>query len=119
LQFGSFLKYFKGQKNFKLVLEKLNTPPGEKIHLKGLIGSSKTILIANLFAKANKNFTILLNDKEEAAYFYDDLNNLGLSDSTLFFPSSYKRSVQYGQTEQENIVQRTEVLNRIATDSNP
>jgi len=101
------------------VLEKLNTPPGEKIHLKGLIGSSKTILIANLFAKANKNFTILLNDKEEAAYFYDDLNNLGLSDSTLFFPSSYKRSVQYGQTEQENIVQRTEVLNRIATDSNP
>ena len=91
----------------------LDTPPGEKIHLKGLIGSAKTILLANLFQKSSKNFTILLNDREEAAYFYDDLNNLGLSESTLFFPSSFKRSVHYGQTEQENIVQRTEVLNKI------
>lgn len=56
---------------------------------------------------------LLLNDREEAAYFYDDLNNLGLGDSVLFFPSSYKRSIQYGQPEQENIVQRTETLNRV------
>jgi transcription-repair coupling factor (superfamily II helicase) len=97
----------------------LNTPPGEKIHLKGLIGSSKTILLANLFQKSTKSFTILLNDREEAAYFYDDLNNLGLSETTLFFPSSYKRSVQYGQTEQENIVQRTEVLNKISQNEKP
>jgi transcription-repair coupling factor (superfamily II helicase) len=97
----------------------LNTPPGEKIHLKGLIGSAKTILLANLFLKSAKSFTILLNDREEAAYFYDDLNNLGLTESTLFFPSSYKRSVQYGQTEQENIVQRTEVLNKILLNEKP
>ncbi|TNF45242.1 MAG: DEAD/DEAH box helicase, partial [Bacteroidetes bacterium] len=97
----------------------LNTPPGEKIHLKGLIGSAKTILLANLFQKSTKCFTVLLNDREEAAYFYDDLNNLGLSDTTLFFPSSYKRSVQYGQTEQENIVQRTEVLNKISLNEKP
>ena len=97
----------------------LNTPPGEKIHLKGLIGSSKTILLANLFQKSTKSFTILLNDREEAAYFYDDLNNLGLSKSTLFYPSSFKRSVQYGQTEQENIVQRTEVLNKILLNEKP
>ena len=97
----------------------LNTPPGEKIHLKGLIGSAKTILLANLFQKSTKSFTILLNDREEAAYFYDDLNNLGLTESTLFFPSSFKRSVQFGQTEQENIVQRTEVLNKILLNEKP
>ncbi|HSO85293.1 MAG TPA: transcription-repair coupling factor [Draconibacterium sp.] len=97
----------------------LNTPPGEKIHLKGLIGSSKTILLANLFQKSAKSFIILLNDREEAAYFYDDLNNLGLTESTLFFPSSFKRSVQYGQPEQENIVQRTEVLNKISLNEKP
>jgi transcription-repair coupling factor (superfamily II helicase) len=62
---------------------------------------------------------LLLNDREEAAYYYDDLNNLGLVNSTLFFPSSYKRSVQYGQPEQENIVQRAEALNRIrSSDTN-
>jgi transcription-repair coupling factor (superfamily II helicase) len=119
LQTGQFLKYFQGQKNFKKIVEMLKTPPGEKIHLKGLIGSAKTILIANLFQKSVKNFTILLNDREEAAYFYDDLNNLGLTESTLFFPSSFKRSVQYGQTEQENIVQRTEVLNKILLNEKP
>ena len=97
----------------------MNTPPGEKIHLKGLIGSSKTILLANLFQKSTKSFTILLNDREEAAYFYDDLNNLGLTESTLFFPSSFKRSVQFGQTEQENIVQRTEVWNKILLNEKP
>ncbi len=113
MQTGQFLKYFQGQKNFKKIIEILNTPPGEKIHLKGLIGSSKTILLANLFRKTSKTFTILLNDREEAAYFYDDLNNLGITENTLFFPSSYKRSIHYGQTEQENIVQRTEVLNKI------
>ncbi|HSH19148.1 MAG TPA: transcription-repair coupling factor [Draconibacterium sp.] len=119
MQTGQFLKYFLGHKNFKKIVEKLDTPPGEKIHLKGLIGSAKTILLANLFQKSSKNFTILLNDREEAAYFYDDLNNLGLSESTLFFPASFKRSIQYGQTEQENIVQRTEVLNKISQNKNP
>ena len=119
MQTGQFLKYFQGQKNFKKIIEKLNTPPGEKIHLKGLIGSSKTILLANLFRKASKTFAILLNDREEAAYFYDDLNNLGISENTLFFPSSFKRSIHYGQTEQENIVQRTEVLNKIWLNDKP
>ncbi len=119
LQPKQVLQLFQGQRSFKESLKWLDTPPGEKIHLKGLIGSAKTILLANLFKKVGKNFTILLNDREEAAYFYDDLNNLGLGDSTLFFPSSYKRSIHYGQPEQEHIVQRTEVLNRILLAGKP
>lgn len=115
---GQFLKYFEGQNNFTEILEKLKAPPGEKIHTQGLIGSVKTILLSNLFQKSNKNFVVLLNDREEAAYFFDDLNNLGFAESTLFFPSSYKRSIQYDDLEQENIVQRTEVLNKIARKEN-
>ena len=113
------LKLFQGQRNFKEVLKWIDTPPGEKIHLKGLIGSAKTILLANLFLKTQRSFSILLNDKEEAAYFYDDLNNLGLSEYTVFFPSSYKRSIQFGQPEQENIVQRTEALNQVIHSTKP
>ena len=100
LETEQFLKYFKGQKNFKAVLEKLNAPPGEKIHTRNLIGSSKTILLANIFKNSNKNIVVFLNDREEAAYFYDDLNNLGVTENTLFFPSSYKRSIQLGGIEQ-------------------
>jgi transcription-repair coupling factor (superfamily II helicase) len=109
----TFLNYFKGQKQLATLVKKLAAPPGEKIHLHGLIGSAKTILTANLYLKLRQNMVLLLNDREEAAYFFDDLNNLGLEKSTLFFPSSYKRSIQYGQPEQENIVQRTETLNSL------
>jgi len=109
----TFLKYFKGQKHFAGLAKKLAVPPGEKIHLHGIIGSAKTILTANLYQKLNQNMVLLLNDREEAAYFYDDLNNLGFGEFTLFFPSSYKRSIQYGLPEQENIVQRTETLNNL------
>ncbi|MCE4566762.1 transcription-repair coupling factor [Maribellus sp. CM-23] len=113
-----FLQYFEGHPGFSKVKKKLFAPPGEKVHLQGLIGSAKTILLAKLFQNTGKNFVVLLNDREEAAYFYDDLNNLGLSEQTLFFPSSYKRSVQYDRPEQENIVQRTEVLNLLSKKEN-
>ncbi|WP_167610926.1 transcription-repair coupling factor [Maribellus sediminis] len=110
----TFLKYFEGHTGFDKVAQKLTAPPGEKLHLHGLIGSSKTILLAQLFKNTVKNFVVLLNDREEAAYFYDDLNNLGFDEDTLFFPASYKRSIQYDQPEQENVVQRTEVLNMLS-----
>ena len=53
--------------------------------------------------------------KEDAAYFYNDLVSLVGEDSVFFFPSTYKRSVQYEQTEPANIVLRTEVLNHLAS----
>ncbi len=115
----AFLKYFEGHATYSEVEKKVTAPPGEKIHLHGLIGSAKTILLSHLFIKLNRTFVVLLNDREEAAYFFDDLNHLGLEESTLFFPSSYKRSIQYDQPEQENVVQRTEVLNLLSKQEKP
>lgn len=52
-----------------------------------------------------------MNDKEEAAFFYNDLAQFLPAEKLFFFPSSYKRSVQYGQTLPDAVVQRTDVLN--------
>jgi hypothetical protein len=52
----TFLKYFKGQKHFAGLAKKLAAPPGEKIHLHGIIGSAKTILTANLFRNSAKTW---------------------------------------------------------------
>jgi transcription-repair coupling factor (superfamily II helicase) len=90
----------------------LNTP-GEKIHLQGLVGSSRSILTCLVSEEIQKTFVICLNDKDEAAYFYDDLITLASEVEVLFFPSSYKRSVHYETIEQENIILRTEVLNKL------
>ena len=88
LETAAFLKYFEGHSIAAKVVKKALAPPGEKIHLRGLIGSSKTILLSQLFNSSSKNIVLVLNDREEAAYFFDDLSNLGLKDETFFFPSS-------------------------------
>jgi transcription-repair coupling factor (superfamily II helicase) len=86
----------------------------EPIHLKGIAGSSISFIIATLFDKTNQPILFGLNDREEAAYFYDDLSILLSENDVLFFPSSYKRSTRHGKVEHENIIRRTEVLNRIS-----
>jgi transcription-repair coupling factor (superfamily II helicase) len=107
-----FRKLFGGHKH-KSELRKLLNTPGEKVHLQGLAGSARSILVCSLSASISKTFVICLNDKEEASYFYDDLNTLSPDVPVLFFPSSYKRSVNYESIEQENIILRTEVLSHL------
>ncbi len=92
---------------------KLADTPGEKIYLHGLIGSSRSIAASFLAEKLLRPLVICLNDKEEASFFYDDLVTLDIRPPVLFFPSSYKRAVQYEETEQENIILRTEALNKL------
>ena len=83
------------------------------MHLRGLIGSSKSMYASLLSEQARQPVLYVLNDKEEASYFYDDLISMETTSPVLFFPASYKRSIQYGQPEQENIILRTEVLNQL------
>lgn len=84
-------------------------------YLEGLSGSSRSSLIHACLSELKGPHLILFNDKEEAAYFYTDLVTLdGSPDRTLFFPSSYKRSIQYQQTDEANIITRTQTLRRLS-----
>ena len=107
-----FRKLFSGHEHKSELRELLNTP-GEKVHLQGIVGSARSILTCLLSESIPKTFVICLNDREEASYFYDDLNTLSTEVPVLFFPSSYKRSVNYETIEQENIILRTEVLSSL------
>jgi transcription-repair coupling factor (superfamily II helicase) len=84
-------------------------------YLDGLTGSSRSALIHACLNELKGAHLIIFQDKEEAAYFYTDLVTLdGSPDRTLFFPSSYKRSVQYQQTDEANIITRTQTLRRLS-----
>ena len=87
----------------------------ERIRLEGLSGSSKALLVASVFQKTQSTHIVIIPEKEDAAYFYNDLVAITGDEAVFFFPSTYKRSVQYGQTEPANIVLRTEVLNHLAS----
>lgn len=86
-----------------------------KIRLKGLTGSVKSIFSAAIGSHIPYNQVFVLSEKEVADYFYSDLVTLLGSEKVLFFPSSYKRTIQAGQLDNTNIVLRTEVLNRISS----
>jgi transcription-repair coupling factor (superfamily II helicase) len=90
-----------------------------KIHLKGLLGSSLSFVIQALFTKSQQSFLILCNEKEEAAYILNDLEQLVGDKEVLFYPSSYRRPYQIEETENANVLLRSEVLNRINSRQKP
>ena len=90
-----------------------------KIHLKGLIGSSLSFVIRSLFDKSELPFLIMLQDKEEAAYYLNDLEQLIGEQDVLFYPGSYRRPYQIEETDNANILLRAEVLNRINSRKKP
>jgi len=86
---------------------------GKNIRIKGLSGSLDAVIAVALNQQTNKNHFFILHDKEEAAYFINDLQNLGEQKEVLLFPTSYKRPYQFEETENANILMRAEVLNRL------
>ena len=83
-----------------------------RMALVGLSASSSSVVFAAL--KLQKVFLFILQDAEEAGYFYHDLTQQMGDSHVLFFPSSYKRAVKYGQKDPANEILRTEVLSHLS-----
>ena len=90
-----------------------------KVQLKGLTGSSLSFTIAQAFKTNDLPFLVLLNDKEEAAYYLNDLEQLIGENDVLFYPGSYRRPYQIEETDNANVLLRAEVLNRINSRKKP
>lgn len=92
---------------------------GEKVHLGGLVGSSLSFVLQALFKKTEQPFLVILDDKEEAAYYLNDLEQMVGADDVLFYPGSYRRPYQIEETDNANVLLRAEVLNRINSRKKP
>ena len=90
-----------------------------KINAKGLLGSALSFVIQSTFEKAELPFLLLFSDKEEAAYYLNDLEQLINDQDVLFYPGSYRRPYQIDETDNANILLRAEVLNRINSRKKP
>ena len=83
------------------------------IFLGGLRASAAPLFVSS-FLKQNKYpFVFILNDQEEAGYFYHDLTQINGEENILFFPSSYRRAIKYRQKDAPSEILRTEVLSRL------
>ena len=85
----------------------------EKLALKGNKGSFLNVLIAALQAKKPQRQLIIANDNEEAAYIFNDLQNLLGETKALYYPASSTSPYETSRTQNANIIQRAEVLSEL------
>ena len=104
-------------------LKAVNDESVKHLFLKGMVASSAPVFFAaaasrtdNGKKRAQKPLTavFILQDNDEAGYFYHDLTQILGTDNVLFFPSSYRRAVKYGQRDAANEILRTETLSRLS-----
>ncbi len=85
------------------------------VFLKGVLASAMPVIVASLCHRRSQAFFIIMPDADEAGYAYNDLCHLMGQDDVLFFPSSYKRAVKYGQQDAANEILRTQTLARLSS----
>ncbi len=90
-----------------------------QIQISNLTGSSLSFVISETFKKVDKPYLLIFNDKEEAAYYLNDLEQLLGDKNVLFYPGSYRRPYQIDETDNANVLLRSEVLNRINSRKKP
>src|SRR5574344_2587072 len=83
------------------------------IFLQGLLASAAPLTFSALALKRPSTLLFVLQDADEAGYFYHDLCQVMGDKQVLFFPSSYRRAVKYGQRDAASEILRTEVLTRL------
>src|SRR3970040_1225416 len=103
----------------KQIVERLVESNPIKLQLDGLLGSAVSFIIRALFKKAERLFLVVLTNKEEAAYYLNDLEQMIGEQDVLFYPGSYRRPYQIEDTDNANVLLRAEVLNRIHSPKKP
>lgn len=89
------------------------------MQLSGLLGSAVSFVIRSVFKQSELPFLVILNNKEEAAYYLNDLEQMIGEQDVLFYPGSFRRPYEIEDTDNANVLLRAEVLNRINSRKKP
>ena len=103
----------------KQLVQILGSETKDHIRLEGLKGAINSFLIAYGHSAHQKNFLIIAEEKESAAYLLNDLENINADNKPLFFPDSFKRPAYFEVLNKTNVLQRTETVNKFTQSSAP
>lgn len=84
-----------------------------RLSMRGTVGSGTALIASCTMAPLQRSHVFVLRDKEEAAYFMNDLEYLLPEENILFYPRSARVAYQTETTENANIAMRAEVLNEL------
>ena len=99
--------------NVEAISGLLKDPSVRTLFCGGLCASAASLFSSVLVQRGEFPFVFILGDLEEAGYFYHDLTQVLGTEKVLFFPSSFRRAIKYGQKDAANEILRTEVLSRL------
>ena len=114
----SFLEHIQSHPEINLSAQKLSKKCA-RIHWSGIFGSARSLYASAVANQCPGHHVFILNDKEEAAYFLNDLQGIYPDDARIvFYPASYKVPYQLEEVDNANVVARTEALKKLSTASN-
>ncbi len=104
------------------VIGHLGSGSRQGLWLKGMAGSSIAAVAAATAAELKGTHLFIMNEKEQAAYFFNDLESLFDEQETgfqrkkvLFFPTSYKKSYDLARTDSTNALERSQVVGKLSS----
>jgi transcription-repair coupling factor (superfamily II helicase) len=106
-----FLKIFQEDPFVKSIYGQLGSEP--RTQIEGLHGSLDSVLAATLYKIKPYSGLFILTEKEDAAYFFNDLKNLLGDENVFYFPASYKRLFEFQEIENANVLLRAELINKL------
>ena len=115
MRIKDFVQLYQADPLVQVLDTKLQNPSVKSVFARGLAGSMDSVIASALQFEHPDSQIFILNDKEEASYFLDDLQQLMEKETkVLYFPSSYKKAYHYEEIDNANILQRAEVLSAVS-----
>ena len=116
---ADFLSIYTADAYLQTVTEATKTL--KKLKINGLRGSLEALAVAAVFKNRQKSTLVILPDKEDALYFFNDLQQIfGYDNPEIgYFPTSAKRQYEFESVENANVIQRSTILSRLNEASSP
>ena len=119
MQTKDFIAQYASDSYLQTIAHSIISDQINQVQLRGVTGSLDACLASALFQIHPRHYIFVLNDREEAAYFQNDLQSLHRQHKVLLYPASFKKPYQLDETENANVLMRAEILNIITNATAP
>ena len=99
----------------KTIINALEAPTPARLQIKGTAGAQDAFVLTGTYLASPRTQLWIANDKEEAAYLQNNVSNLMDGKTVRFFPDSFKRPTYFEELRTDNVLERTETINKITS----
>lgn len=114
----NLIEKYQASNQIQRILTLLDNKTSDNIYLKGFSGDMAYFALSIISKSSNKLNLFIAQNKENAAYIFNTLQNIQYKQDIAFFPDSFKRPMIFEELDNNNIQERTEIVNRINSDEN-